>query len=123
MLDSMLVRCVETMISWVIKVNGTMSLTPRLSMACLWSAPKVRDPYQVSGLVSLKVSKGVGTVNSGVQTIRNTFGTSVDIKEPVMRGNVRPGENKGHEHFGYDDGVSQPSLRCSMILESFIDRY
>ncbi|ELU36686.1 peroxidase TAP [Rhizoctonia solani AG-1 IA] len=29
----------------------------------------------------------------------------------TLDGNVRPNENRGHEHFGFLDGISQPSIR------------
>ncbi|TFY79001.1 dyp-type peroxidase [Hericium alpestre] len=29
----------------------------------------------------------------------------------IVKGNLRPGKYKGHEHFGYEDGASQPALR------------
>jgi len=35
-------------------------------------------------------------------------GVSVVYRED---GDVRPGKEKGHEHFGFDDGVSQPGIR------------
>lgn len=38
-------------------------------------------------------------------------GSGIEIIEPILTGNVRPGENAGHEHFGFLDGVSQPGLR------------
>jgi Dyp-type peroxidase family len=33
------------------------------------------------------------------------------IKTVVQKGGVLPGDLKGHEHFGFDDGVSQPGIR------------
>ncbi|KAG6902138.1 hypothetical protein C0995_003895 [Termitomyces sp. Mi166 len=49
--------------------------------------------------------KGIFGIGSGHQ--RN----SVSIKEvTTIRGDVRPGEESGHEHFGFLDGISNPSV-------------
>ncbi|KAK7681872.1 hypothetical protein QCA50_015221 [Cerrena zonata] len=42
--------------------------------------------------------------------IKGIFGEGVS-KFRNIDADRRPGENKGHEHFGYKDGVSQPSIR------------
>jgi hypothetical protein len=31
--------------------------------------------------------------------------------QTVLHGQTRPGAFKGHEHFGYLDGISQPAIR------------
>ena len=33
----------------------------------------------------------------------------------VLRGRTRPGNFKGHEHFGYQDGISQPAMRYRLL--------
>ncbi|KIK68735.1 hypothetical protein GYMLUDRAFT_68574 [Collybiopsis luxurians FD-317 M1] len=38
------------------------------------------------------------------------FGSSIKVVS-TLEGRARPGANAGHEHFGYEDGVSQPALR------------
>ncbi|KIK52441.1 hypothetical protein GYMLUDRAFT_233483 [Collybiopsis luxurians FD-317 M1] len=38
------------------------------------------------------------------------FGESIKVVI-VLEGRARPGDNAGHEHFGYKDGISQPALR------------
>ncbi|KAA1475658.1 Dyp-type peroxidase [Dentipellis sp. KUC8613] len=44
--------------------------------------------------------------------IKTSFTQSiVSSDEMTLKGRVRPGENKGHEHFGFRDGISQPALR------------
>jgi len=43
------------------------------------------------------------------QEIQNTFGASINVIR-VEEGNVRPGVEAGHEHFGWKDGVSQPGI-------------
>ncbi|OBZ77251.1 Dye-decolorizing peroxidase msp1 [Grifola frondosa] len=42
--------------------------------------------------------------------LKNLFGPAI-TRVMEEAGNVRPGKNKGHEHFGFMDGVSQPALR------------
>jgi Dyp-type peroxidase family len=43
-------------------------------------------------------------------TLRERFGTTIKIVHSEM-GNVRPGAQGGHEHFGFLDGISQPGIR------------
>ena len=42
--------------------------------------------------------------------LRERFGTTIKIVYSEM-GKVRPGPQRGHEHFGFLDGVSQPGIR------------
>lgn len=44
------------------------------------------------------------------------------IKTVVQKGGVLPGDLKGHEHFGFDDGVSQPGIRgrVSEVSDDFL---
>ncbi|KAG9123423.1 hypothetical protein FRC07_014957 [Ceratobasidium sp. 392] len=46
------------------------------------------------------------------QEIKKLFGSSITISggKPV-EGRARPGDFKGHEHFGFQDGISQPAPR------------
>ena len=44
------------------------------------------------------------------QELRRLLGSSVKVVYSEM-GNVRPGAERGHEHFGFLDGVSQPGIR------------
>lgn len=39
------------------------------------------------------------------------FGTSMTVSGKPMEGRTRPAPNKGREHFGYVDGISQPAIR------------
>ena len=40
------------------------------------------------------------------------FGSSIIVVGgTVVEGRARPGEYKGHEHFGFKDGISQPAPR------------
>ncbi|TFY80200.1 dyp-type peroxidase [Hericium alpestre] len=42
----------------------------------------------------------------------NALVSNFGLTNPVIiKGQVRPGKFKGHEHFGYEDGASQPALR------------
>jgi Dyp-type peroxidase family len=43
-------------------------------------------------------------------TLRERFGTAIKIVYSEM-GEVRPGAQGGHEHFGFLDGISQPGIR------------
>lgn len=69
----------------------------------------VFDPATIHGVIMV-CAKSQDKVDSGVQTIKDTFSASWEIKQ-TLSGNARPGKYKGKEHFGYQDGVSQPSLR------------
>jgi Dyp-type peroxidase family len=42
--------------------------------------------------------------------LRERFGTAIKIVYSEM-GKVRPGTQRGHEHFGFLDGISQPGVR------------
>ncbi|KAG8703032.1 hypothetical protein FRC09_004386, partial [Ceratobasidium sp. 395] len=46
------------------------------------------------------------------QDVKDLFGSSIDIRggKPV-EGRARPDKFKGHEHFGFQDGISQPAPR------------
>ncbi|KAI5119113.1 hypothetical protein M0805_007860 [Coniferiporia weirii] len=49
------------------------------------------------------------TLNEGTNKVEHILGTST--KEVLkVNGNVRPGKEKGHEHFGYLDGISSPAI-------------
>lgn len=49
------------------------------------------------------------TCKQGTAEITAKFSDSVVITK--VEGKARPGAERGHEHFGYMDGVSQPALR------------
>ncbi|EJD06642.1 Dyp-type peroxidase [Fomitiporia mediterranea MF3/22] len=49
------------------------------------------------------------SVDEGVNKVEHTFGKS--IKEVFkVNGHVRPNKEKGHEHFGFKDGISFPAI-------------
>ncbi|QRW15530.1 Dyp-type peroxidase family [Rhizoctonia solani] len=49
-------------------------------------------------------------VKSKIAEIEAIFGRSIEVINQ-LKGTVRPRENKGHEHFGWSDGISNPTLR------------
>ncbi|KAF7354077.1 hypothetical protein MVEN_01095100 [Mycena venus] len=68
----------------------------------------VFEPASIHGVI-LVCGPSESVANDGVKYINTIFSSSCTFQ--TMNGNVRPGEFKGHEHFGWQDGVSQPSLR------------
>jgi Dyp-type peroxidase family len=50
------------------------------------------------------------SVTSQSAEIFRLFGSSVRIVYSEL-GNTRPGTERGHEHFGFSDGISQPGIR------------
>jgi len=48
-------------------------------------------------------------VNSEATLVLGILGKSVSVIHDET-GNVRPGAEKGHEHFGFQDGISQPGV-------------
>jgi Dyp-type peroxidase family len=50
------------------------------------------------------------TVDEAARKIENRL-VEAGVKSLVQAGGVLPGEMRGHEHFGFDDGVSQPGIR------------
>ncbi|KAG6919706.1 hypothetical protein DXG01_002652 [Tephrocybe rancida] len=50
-----------------------------------------------------------GTVNKQLKEIKDIFGASIKEVTTIV-GDVRPGKESGHEHFGFLDGISNPSV-------------
>ncbi|KAF8596577.1 Dyp-type peroxidase [Ceratobasidium sp. AG-I] len=50
------------------------------------------------------------SVNATVAAALHTLGTSVKVVYR-LKGSVRPGEEKGKEHFGWEDGISNPAVK------------
>ena len=61
---------------------------------------------QIDGVL-LVAGNNVGLVNEKLGRITALFGASIQLSFKID-GNVRPGTQKGKEHFGYQDGISQP---------------
>lgn len=57
----------------------------------------------LAGAIRERVSETAATLARDLSGI----GVEVDSQD----GDVRPGTEQGHEHFGFDDGVSQPGIR------------
>ncbi|KAH7912670.1 hypothetical protein BJ138DRAFT_749872 [Hygrophoropsis aurantiaca] len=73
------------------------------------------DVFEKGGThgVIMVCAKGQATYSQGKQAIINQFKSSIKVLKTsdIIEGNVRPGVNKGKEHFGYQDSLSQPALR------------
>jgi len=67
------------------------------------------DPHFLKDIHAVILISGDshGTTNEKKAEIDEIFGSS--IKEVItIRGDVRPGDEDGHEHFGFQDGISNP---------------
>ncbi|CAE6460769.1 unnamed protein product [Rhizoctonia solani] len=64
------------------------------------------------GVISIATYK-VAACKEGVDYVKNVFKDSCKIgtEDLTLQGNARPNQYRGHEHFGFLDGVSQPSIR------------
>ncbi|KAK5701795.1 hypothetical protein LTR97_004613 [Elasticomyces elasticus] len=67
------------------------------------SEPAWESPYSIQDIHGVILVAGSGDKLTGI------FGSSLEEVHQVS-GKVRPGENKGHEHFGFLDGVSEPAV-------------
>ena len=67
------------------------------------SAQRYSDPLT-------KVLPDEKTCVAACDAIKKTFGSSMNVVN-TLEGRARPGDQEGHEHFGYEDGISQPALR------------
>jgi Dyp-type peroxidase family len=61
------------------------------------------------------------SVDAKAREIEKRF-FDVETKTIVQQGGVLPGDLRGHEHFGFDDGVSQPGIRgrVSEALDDYL---
>ncbi|KAG8917916.1 hypothetical protein FRC01_002128, partial [Tulasnella sp. 417] len=64
---------------------------------------------KIDGVI-LAASESDKSCNSAVAQAIGIFGSSIKV-EIIEVGQARPDENKGHEHFGYLDGISQPAIK------------
>ena len=63
---------------------------------------------QIDGCI-LITGESKQTISERLEVILTKFaGTFKIIKE--VHGNARPGAESGHEHFGFNDGLSQPAI-------------
>jgi Dyp-type peroxidase family len=49
------------------------------------------------------------SVDSALANVKSILGASVR-EVSTLQGDVRPGDERGHEHFGYKDGISNPAV-------------
>ncbi len=57
-------------------------------------------------------SAGPDECDKATADLKAKFATSIVTTDRMtLEGRIRPAPNKGHEHFGFKDGVSQPALR------------
>ena len=61
-------------------------------------------------LLIIACLSGKSTYDQAVQATKDVFKASIDVKG-VVEGNVRPGTERGKEHFGFQDGISEPAPR------------
>ncbi|KAG8916346.1 hypothetical protein FRC01_003216 [Tulasnella sp. 417] len=64
---------------------------------------------KIDGVI-LAASESSTTCDEAVAKVIEIFGNSIEF-EIIERGKVRPGNEEGHEHFGYLDGISQPAIK------------
>ncbi|ESK81127.1 fungal peroxidase, partial [Moniliophthora roreri MCA 2997] len=60
--------------------------------------------------VFLIASDTQANIDAELANIQNILGSSI-TEIHRLQGAARPGNEKGHEHFGYMDGISQPAVR------------
>ncbi|KAK7033639.1 dye-decolorizing heme-containing peroxidase [Paramarasmius palmivorus] len=60
--------------------------------------------------VFLIASDTQDNVDAELANIKNILGNSI-VEIHSLQGAARPGSEKGHEHFGYMDGISQPAVQ------------
>ncbi|KIJ33197.1 hypothetical protein M422DRAFT_35569 [Sphaerobolus stellatus SS14] len=64
--------------------------------------------HNVHGVFIL-ASGSSDNINTELNMIRNTFGNSIS-QQYRLDASQRPGDQAGHEHFGFMDGISQPCV-------------
>ncbi|KAK5726532.1 hypothetical protein LTR17_012655 [Elasticomyces elasticus] len=65
-------------------------------------------PQNIHGVI-LVAGSDDANVQHKLEKLTGVFGPSMSEVHRVS-GKVRPGENKGHKHFGFLDGVSEPAI-------------
>ncbi|KAJ1300374.1 hypothetical protein OPQ81_005193 [Rhizoctonia solani] len=75
------------------------------------SAKDVDDPNALHGVIII-AGDSIASCEEATVEARHIFGQSIAIPDGgIVAGKAREGDNRGHEHFGYKDGISQPSIR------------
>ncbi|QRV75637.1 Dyp-type peroxidase family [Ceratobasidium sp. AG-Ba] len=65
--------------------------------------------HRIDGVL-LAAGESWKTVNDVVKEALEILGHSIQVVYS-LKGSVRPGEEKGHEHFGWEDGISNPAIK------------
>ncbi|KAJ7590005.1 dye-decolorizing peroxidase precursor [Mycena floridula] len=70
------------------------------------------EPAFVAGTIHgvlILASSTTDNINSQLASLQATLGTSITESYRLL-GEARPGDQNGHEHFGFKDGISQPMI-------------
>ncbi|CAE6486107.1 unnamed protein product [Rhizoctonia solani] len=65
--------------------------------------------HRVDGVFVL-AGESWASINVKIVEILKDFATSIRVVYR-LKGSVRPGSQKGHEHFGWEDGISNPAVK------------
>lgn len=69
------------------------------------------DEGALHGVISIAGSDS-DNAKQAADAAKAHFGTAIVVRSnATINGQARPGDWAGHEHFGYQDGISQPALR------------
>jgi hypothetical protein len=106
--------CEKTESGWVIRVHTSLlSKKPQniWTASSRWQEAVSRIHTVLIQTTQLPVP-AEPNVEKETQAVKHLFGDSIESTgDMVLKGRTRPGSHRGHEHFGYKDGVSQPALR------------
>jgi len=99
-------------------VNDTLG-DPLYTGGQFKDAPNLGDPGTTNWVpefkgtfvhgVFLLASDAPSSITNELHSIQSLFGSSMSQKY-ILQGQVRPGNEEGHEHFGFMDGISQPAI-------------
>ncbi|KAF8517632.1 hypothetical protein JB92DRAFT_2905084 [Gautieria morchelliformis] len=98
-------------------VNDTLG-DPVFAKGQFFDAANLSDPTvnwvqpfkgtNIHGLFILASDSNI-LINVELAAIKLLFGSSITMLHS-LQGQVRPGDQEGHEHFGFMDGISQPAI-------------
>ncbi|OJT05278.1 Peroxidase 2 [Trametes pubescens] len=90
---------------------GTSSGFPISHFTPSWDAAFLNQTHGVI-IIAGDSDDTVASVRKQVEAIFNVGGFNATLSEVItLSGSVRPGDQKGHEHFGFMDGISQPAVQ------------
>ncbi|KAF1965221.1 Dyp-type peroxidase [Bimuria novae-zelandiae CBS 107.79] len=78
-----------------------------------WDEAFLQQTHEIHGVL-LVTGGSFDMVNDKLDAIKAIFtvdNASSIAEVATLAGDVRPGKEKGHEHFGYKDGISQPAIK------------